>query len=190
MWLGAVSKGKNHALPTLLIDTYNELTSLVNELGSLLGPLLFTVFINGTDNGTEHILRIFQIVQNCKEWLVHEISRWLLSIFRDGTTITFLSNPFQYFLTLTGKKVSLLYLRGWYWRQYCFHCAAVHRDLKKWADRNLMKFDKEKEKVLPPGRNKSIHQMGWRQAGNQPCKKGPVDPAGHQVKCKLSSVPL
>lgn len=31
---------ENHDLPTLLIDTYNELTSLVNELGSLLGPLL------------------------------------------------------------------------------------------------------------------------------------------------------
>lgn len=53
-----------------------------------------------------------------------------------------------------------------------------------------MKFNKGKEKVLLPGRNNSIRQMGWRQTGNQPCKNGPVDPAGHQVKYKLSSVPL
>lgn len=48
---GSSQQRKIHALPTLLINTYNELTSLVNELESLLGPLLFTVFINDMDNG-------------------------------------------------------------------------------------------------------------------------------------------
>jgi len=40
-------------------------------------------------------------------------------------------------------------------------CAAVQRDfgrLEKWPDRNLGKFNKGKCKVLPPGRNNTIHQ--------------------------------
>lgn len=60
--IGSSQQRENHALPTVLIDTYNELTGLVNELGSLLRSLLFTVFINDMDNGTEDILRIFQII--------------------------------------------------------------------------------------------------------------------------------
>lgn len=60
--VGVVSKGENHALSALFIDTYNELTSLVNELGYLLGPLLFIVCINDMDNRKWNTLRIFQII--------------------------------------------------------------------------------------------------------------------------------
>lgn len=40
-------------------------------------------------------------------------------------------------------------------------CAGIKRDLdrmKKWADRNFMKFNKEKCKVMNLGRDKSRHQ--------------------------------
>jgi len=40
-------------------------------------------------------------------------------------------------------------------------CVAIQRDinsLEKWADRNLVKFSKEKCKVLSLGRNKPRHQ--------------------------------
>lgn len=54
--VGSSQQRENHALPALLVDIYNQ---LMNELRSLLGPLLFTVFINDMDNETENILRIF-----------------------------------------------------------------------------------------------------------------------------------
>ena len=40
-------------------------------------------------------------------------------------------------------------------------CSAIQRNLNrlgKWANRNLMKFSKEKCKVLPLGRNNTMHQ--------------------------------
>lgn len=40
-------------------------------------------------------------------------------------------------------------------------CAAIQGDLKRledWAERNLMKFDKGRCKVLPLGRNNAMHR--------------------------------
>ena len=40
-------------------------------------------------------------------------------------------------------------------------CAATHRDLdrlEKWADRNVMKFNKQKCKILHLRRDNSVHQ--------------------------------
>ncbi|KAK4829973.1 hypothetical protein QYF61_008104 [Mycteria americana] len=79
------------------------------DSGSILGPVLFNIFINDLDDGAECPLR--KVTDNTKLGGVAD--------------------------TPEGH-------------------AAIQRDLnrvEKWADRNLMKFNKEKSKVLHLGRN-------------------------------------
>jgi len=52
------------------------------------------------------------------------------------------------------------------------------------ADRNLMKLNEEKCKVLHLGRNAPRHPCMLTRghpAGKQLCRKGPEGPSGHQV---------
>ncbi|PKU46414.1 rna-directed dna polymerase from mobile element jockey-like [Limosa lapponica baueri] len=83
--------------------------------GSIFGPVLFNIFINHLDEGTE---------------CIH-------SMFTDGTPVA--DTP-----------------EG---------CATIQQDLDRlgcWAERNLMKFKNSKCRVLPLGKNNSMH---WHRLG-------------------------
>ena len=71
---------------------------------------------------------------------------------------------------------------------------SIQRDLdrmEKWADRNLMKFNQEKCKVLHLWRNDPVHQdvLEATSAGKQLCRKGPRSPGGLQVEHESAVCP-
>jgi len=66
-------------------------------------------------------------------------------------------------------------------------CAAIKRDLNRleiWADRNLMKFNKEKGKILHLKRNNpmALIYTGLDLPGEQLCRKSIAGSDGQQVK--------
>ncbi|KAK4806791.1 hypothetical protein QYF61_005587 [Mycteria americana] len=115
--------------------------------GSILGPVLFNIFINDLDDGAE-----------CT-----------LSKFAGDTKV--------------GGVADMAEDR-----------AAIQRDLnrlEKWADRNLMKFNKGKGKVLPLGRNNPRHQymLGATQLECSSAEKDLGGPDGHQVEHEPATCP-
>lgn len=72
-------------------------------------------------------------------------------------------------------------------------CAVFHRDLEwqeKWTNRSLIKFNREKCKVLQLGRNNTPHQYrlgppSWEAA----LQKRPRGPGGHQAECEAATCP-
>lgn len=70
--------------------------------------------------------------------------------------------------------------------------AAIQYDLirlERWADRKLLRFSKEKCKVLHLGRNNPTHYTGGHPVGKQLYRKGPGAPGGCQVECEVAMWP-